>query len=458
LAFLVVAFILPCLSALHAEEPPHTPARPTEEIVKSCTNPSKDAEKNALYSLINAESHRNSSTVTSAAVSSNSVLLAESRLATMTVSGLNPALKNICVFILVVDRNDEPVKNSKGGANTLTQPSWIELAHVISITRVTNSPGVPSDGTYKISFVTPDVPGASLTFSPRFWISGVTLYIGIFDSDNKGSIALAARRTEYVSGRWPAVFLTLIFAIVAYCLATRCLPIGARKRPFNPIYVTAGYGGAPSLSQLQVFLFTITVASLLFYIWLRLGVLSEISSDLLILMGISAGGALGAKFATTMKKSDLSQEARIFLASRRWFSGKKILPDPEQSTISELLKTDDRLDIYKLQMAVFTVVVFFYILFSGGYDLGTVRISETLLYLMGISQGIYVGSKAIDDKVTKLDVDALALKKLAAEHADEADPGEKAKLAEKFTNLANDMARDFQGIYHVTVEDDKRRP
>jgi hypothetical protein len=169
----------------------------------------------------------------------------------------------------------------------------------------------------------------------------------------------------------------------------------------SPIRISAGVFGEASLSQVQVVLFTFIVAGLLFQLWIRTGVLSDISEQLLILIGISAVGAGGAKFTGTIKTS-LSDKTAQYLIGRGWYGW---APEPlhDHATVAKLLLTDNRLDVYKFQMAIFTVVVALYVIWAGQTDLSQVKISETMLYLIGISQGVYVGGKAITDRTTDLE-------------------------------------------------------
>jgi hypothetical protein len=169
----------------------------------------------------------------------------------------------------------------------------------------------------------------------------------------------------------------------------------------SPVRITAGAFGDASLSQVQVVLFTFIVAGLLFQLWLRTGVLSDISVQLLMLLGISAVGAGGAKFTATIK-SGLSEPTAKFLVGKGWSAWE---PEPmyQHATFRELLLTDGRLDVYKFQMAIFTVVVAAYVISAGQSDLSDVKISETMLYLIGISQGVYVGGKAVTDRTTDLE-------------------------------------------------------
>jgi hypothetical protein len=81
--------------------------------------------------------------------------------------------------------------------------------------------------------------------------------------------------------------------------------------------------GDGSISQLQVFSFSLLIASFMFYLWLWTGLLSNISQDLLILIGISSAGAVGAEYTATLK-SRLSDDTARFLYSEGWFSGPQI--------------------------------------------------------------------------------------------------------------------------------------
>jgi hypothetical protein len=64
--------------------------------------------------------------------------------------------------------------------------------------------------------------------------------------------------------------------------------------------------------------------------------------------------------------------------------------------------TNQRFDIYKFQMLVFTCVIAAYVIASGADELGNIRISAPLLTLMGMSQGAYVGGRAAGDELTPL--------------------------------------------------------
>lgn len=169
----------------------------------------------------------------------------------------------------------------------------------------------------------------------------------------------------------------------------------------SPVRISAGAFGDASLSQVQVVLFTFIVAGLLFQLLLRTHQLSDISVQLLMLLGISAVGAGGAKFTATIK-SGFSEPTAKFLIGKGWYAWDS-KPMYQHATFRQLLLTDGRLDVYKFQMAIFTVVVAAYVISAGQSDLSNVKISETMLYLIGISQGVYVAGKAVTDRTTDLE-------------------------------------------------------
>lgn len=220
----------------------------------------------------------------------------------------------------------------------------------------------------------------------------------------------------------------------------------------SPIRITAGWFGDASMSQVQVILFTFIVAGLLFHFWLSTAALSNISTDLLLLLGISAVGAGGAKFTQTLKIS-LKPETARFLIGKGWFDWKP-LPARTHATLGKLLLTDERLDVYKFQMAIFTVVVACYVIFAGQTDLGEVKISETMLYLIGISQGVYVGGKAVTDRTTDLENAVAKMMELEKKILAEADVAKRAPLLAEYEKAARFAVGEFAPLYNRKIPKD----
>lgn len=307
----------------------------------------------------------------------------------------------------------------------------------------------------RIFFSIPD------TESPNGWIyKSATLILGAYPKaggDPIFSFSLPVR----ISNRGYARTGGIMFAVIAYLCAALAVwrKTGASGRAsfsLSPVQITAGVLGDGSISQLQVFFFSLLVASLLFFLWLWTGLLSNISQDLLMLMGISSAGAVGAKYTATLK-SQLSEEAARFLHAEGWYAGPKITVITDRPRVADLLLTNNRLDVYKFQMAMFSILVAVYILRTGTTDLGEVKISETLLYLIGISQGVYVGGKAISERETSLGDRVKSLIELKARYASETDKAKRDQIAADYAKTANAAKSDFEAVAGISVDEGKLR-
>ena len=306
----------------------------------------------------------------------------------------------------------------------------------------------------RIFFVIPpeESPQGWALYKPAFLIIGAFKRSG---DDLVFGFSTAVTISNRSASRWGGI----LFAAVAYLLAALaawCKTGGQGHVSFtlNPVRITAGVLGDGSLSQLQVFGFSLLVASLMFFLWLWTGLLANISEDLLILMGISSVGAVGAKYTATIK-SQLSEESSRFLHNEGWFAGPHVQRIVDAPSFGDLLLTNNRLDVYKFQMAMFSILVAVYILGTGATDLGEVKISETLLYLIGISHGVYVGGKAVGDSESVLDDRVKSLIGLKTSYAAENDATKRAKIADDYLRTATAARADFQALMNIEVPDPK---
>lgn len=181
---------------------------------------------------------------------------------------------------------------------------------------------------------------------------------------------------------------------------------------WNPVALTAGYFGQASLSKLQLFCFTLVVLFRVIHLISRDGILSGLSTDILLLLGISAGGAGGAKLTGVVKKR-LSLDNWAWLRRHKWLTiaerGDGSPPvDIKDAKWGDLIKTDGLFDVYSFQLAGFSLIVAAYLLF--GVDLATFTLPPNILSVLGLSNVVYLGGKAVepnsyqelDDKITDL--------------------------------------------------------
>ena len=161
-----------------------------------------------------------------------------------------------------------------------------------------------------------------------------------------------------------------------------------------------GADGRASFSKFQLWLWTMVISLGIFSIWIARMIVAEdvvspiddIPESLLSLLGISVLTAVGAKGVTTSYiNQNLSKKP-----------SKK--PDDRTGPIQELLADDSGIpELAKLQMFFFTfiAVIFFLITVADNINGGVVAnlvlpdVDQSLLVLMGISSGGYLGKKFI---------------------------------------------------------------
>lgn len=124
---------------------------------------------------------------------------------------------------------------------------------------------------------------------------------------------------------------------------------------FDPIGMAAGPDGRASLGKFQVLMFSVIVFGLITYLLLKTGALSDISSTVLLLMGIADIGSTVAKGADN-SRTTLSPENRAYLLRKGW------LPSARRTVANEaqwrdLLTTDGEFDVYRYQSLIFSLVV-----------------------------------------------------------------------------------------------------
>lgn len=300
----------------------------------------------------------------------------------------------------------------------------------------------------------------------KFWVSNkpMTMKIAIYRYQDKklGTPYLGRELKVEISPKANGIGGALLFALFAYVVAALSISRNGYCNNYNfhkrlmwlvrSLYpwCLAGSSGKASLAQLQMIGFTIIIAALLFLQFLRTGVMQEISIDLLYLIGISTVGA-GASQLTGSIKQNLNSPAYSYVQQLGWFTV------PRKQTHytalpSQLLLTNNRFDVYKLQMLLFSVVVAGYVIHSGASALASVVISPTILTLMGISQGVYVGGQAASDEIKSLQDTLFGMQTLQRQYYATGVPtDELQRLAAYFNAAARKAADEFGAIFERDV-------
>ncbi len=202
----------------------------------------------------------------------------------------------------------------------------------------------------------------------------------------KGFVAVV--QTKVSSGGFVKLLTFSIVALV-YLLAA----VGVRRattpppsfiQSLNPFRLTAGISGGSSISNLQVFTFSLIVFGLLVYVLLRAGELSDISANVAWLLGIVGVGTSAARI-TANRREQLSPANLAWLLKRGWLK--------REPSIAQLITQSGRFSVTRFQSIAFSLVVAIALLVSGPAELATFTIPDSILGLLVASQAIYVSGK-----------------------------------------------------------------
>lgn len=253
-----------------------------------------------------------------------------------------------------------------------------------------------------------------------------SLVIALHDVDTDALFAYGTIDVEVGSLAWSAgVSIGLLLLIYGLLVAVAIRINGRRLRlaeaarfaeepappswrirtALNPIFLTQDASGIGSLARLQLLVFTLAVAFVCTYVFLRTGELASLSVDTLKLLGIAIVGSALARVG--------GETGAITPANRIWLKGKGLIisDDARLPRASDLVCADGELQIARVQAIIFSSLTVAALLWTGPRDLGGFKISEELLYLLGLSQLAYVAGRALPaEGIRRLNQEVAALR------------------------------------------------
>jgi hypothetical protein len=162
----------------------------------------------------------------------------------------------------------------------------------------------------------------------------------------------------------------------------------------NPIGFVSGKYGSASLSLAQILLWTILVYSASLYVLVASGKLLDLTSDVLVLLGIAGTSSVIAKITSSAKDEKGQVLSGVPPSAPKWL---------------DLVTTEGRPDLYKFQMALFTTLAAIFVTGKIYWNFEFPVLPAGLLTLIGISNGVYLSAKATSKTV---------FEKLAEKHSE----------------------------------------
>ncbi|WP_291576290.1 hypothetical protein [Bradyrhizobium sp.] len=263
------------------------------------------------------------------------------------------------------------------------------------------------------TIVSLDVP---IDVASGWWWSKRNLYIYQCVSKRPVNVSYTP---VYISPFELSWALAVIVLIALYWLVSRAFMYVTEKKlngwhAVNPIRITASSDNRGSLSAFQVFFFTLIVFSMLVVVLLRTGVLSDLSTTILELLGIAGIGAAAAK-GTDNSKNNLDPANLTWLYNKGWYDSPTVVAQTEPS-FYDLISNDGSFDVYRFQSFVFTVAVGIALLIGGIAQLASFTIPQNILGILGLSQIVYIAGKVVTaNDATRLNAAVTELRDAEAE-------------------------------------------
>jgi len=212
-----------------------------------------------------------------------------------------------------------------------------------------------------------------------------------------------------VGWKWTAVLIGLGVLVLVYLLAS------VSSKSWNPWTLVEGADGSPSTSKLQWFLWLIVIIFAYAVLWVlrakqgNYSAISQVPVNLLTVLGFSTGTAAAAKGITggyvrtgRVAKPTTAQKAATQKAAAQAAGSQDAAGQAGASNGGILQDDTGAPELAKIQMMGFTLLAIGIFLATVIHQIASnpvitslPNIDSSLLVLMGISQGGYLGKKLV---------------------------------------------------------------
>lgn len=148
-----------------------------------------------------------------------------------------------------------------------------------------------------------------------------------------------------------------------------------------------------SLSRFQLAFWSLLVIAAYLFIWLITQELDTITGSVLALLGIGSATALGATIIDQGKPDNPAASAPPVVEMPPGTVASPAAPAASKGFLNDVLSDDQGISIYRFQLFAWTLVLGVIFCASVYNGLAMPQFSTTLLGLMGISSGTYLGFK-----------------------------------------------------------------
>ena len=234
--------------------------------------------------------------------------------------------------------------------------------------------------------------------SPNGFIRKTRLSVGVDDQFAFPTDVISFPLKVIPAGGFYSFLVVLAASLIAFIqLCRRSTMIRAAADPVS--------GTRPfSLSRFQMaFWFFLVIVGYVF-MWLITGELDTITDSVLALMGIGAGTALGAALIDSSASGTATRTTVNTTESAETVTSVSTpmppaRPEPSHGFMTDILSDGDGgVSIHRFQMFAWTLILGVIFVASVYKDLAMPEFNATLLGLMGISSGTYLGFKVPEKK------------------------------------------------------------